>query len=47
MIVTRLDHDANISPWLALQAKGVKIRVIDFDPVDCIFDNGRPGPVSQ
>lgn len=35
IIVTRLDHDANISPWLALQAKGVKIRVIDFDPVDC------------
>ncbi|OQY30808.1 MAG: cysteine desulfurase-like protein, partial [Anaerolineaceae bacterium 4572_5.2] len=26
IIVTRLDHDANISPWLALQEKGVVVK---------------------
>src|ERR1700740_2976583 len=26
ILVTRLDHDANVSPWLALQEKGVTIR---------------------
>ena len=35
VIVTRLDHDANIAPWLALQEQGVVIRELDFDPADC------------
>ncbi|RME69980.1 MAG: cysteine desulfurase-like protein [Chloroflexi bacterium] len=35
IIVTRLDHDANISPWLALEEQGVKIRWADFNPEDC------------
>ncbi|WP_420641568.1 cysteine desulfurase-like protein [Candidatus Leptofilum sp.] len=36
IIVTRLDHDANISPWLlAAQDCGVIVRWLDFDPVDC------------
>jgi cysteine desulfurase family protein (TIGR01976 family) len=36
IIVTRLDHDANISPWLlAAQNNGVTVRWLDFDPVDC------------
>ena len=26
ILVTRLDHDANVSPWLALEEKGVTIR---------------------
>jgi cysteine desulfurase family protein (TIGR01976 family) len=38
IVVTRLDHDANISPWLALQAKGVKVRFVDFHPADGTLD---------
>ncbi len=26
IVVTRLDHDANIAPWLALQERGAIIR---------------------
>jgi cysteine desulfurase family protein (TIGR01976 family) len=38
IIVTRLDHDANISPWLlAAEDKGVTVRWLDFDPTDCIL----------
>jgi cysteine desulfurase family protein (TIGR01976 family) len=33
VIVTRLDHDANIRPWvLAAQAVGAVIRWVEFDP---------------
>lgn len=36
IIVTRLDHDANISPWLlAAEDRGVTVRWLDFDPTDC------------
>ena len=36
IVVTRLDHDANISPWLLAAAdRGVMVRWLDFDPVDC------------
>lgn len=36
IVVTRLDHDANISPWLlAAEERGVTVRWLDFDPVDC------------
>ncbi len=36
IIVTRLDHDANISPWrLAAADRGVTVRWLDFDPTDC------------
>ncbi|MCA9938821.1 MAG: aminotransferase class V-fold PLP-dependent enzyme, partial [Anaerolineales bacterium] len=36
IVVTRLDHDANISPWLLAAAdRGVTVRWLDFDPVDC------------
>lgn len=38
IMVTRLDHDANISPWLALQERGIKIRFLDFKPEDCTLD---------
>lgn len=38
IVVSRLDHDANISPWEALQRKGVVIRRVDFDPTDCTLD---------
>lgn len=33
IVVTRLDHDANITPWvLAAQDRGVHVRHVDFDP---------------
>ncbi|MCA9968717.1 MAG: cysteine desulfurase-like protein [Anaerolineales bacterium] len=36
IVVTRLDHDANISPWLlAAEERGVTVRWLDFDPTDC------------
>ena len=38
MIVSRLDHDANVSPWTALQRRGVTVRHVDFDPGDCTLD---------
>jgi cysteine desulfurase family protein (TIGR01976 family) len=38
IIVTRLDHDANIAPWVALQECGAVIHRVDFDPRDCKLD---------
>lgn len=36
IIVTRLDHDANISPWLlAAEDSGVTVKWLDFRSVDC------------
>jgi cysteine desulfurase family protein (TIGR01976 family) len=36
IIVTRLDHDANISPWLQIaQDRDCKVRWLDFDVEDC------------
>jgi cysteine desulfurase family protein (TIGR01976 family) len=35
IVVTRLDHDANIAPWLFLQESGAKVRWLEFDPADC------------
>jgi len=38
IVVTRLDHDANIAPWLALEERGIIVRHADFDPSDCTLD---------
>jgi cysteine desulfurase family protein (TIGR01976 family) len=38
IIVTRLDHEANVSPWLALEEVGVSIKWADFDIEDCRLD---------
>jgi len=39
IVVTRLDHDANITPWvLAAQERGVSIRWVDFHPEDGTLD---------
>jgi cysteine desulfurase family protein (TIGR01976 family) len=38
IIVTRLDHDANISPWLALEENGIVIKWADIDVTDCRLD---------
>jgi cysteine desulfurase family protein (TIGR01976 family) len=38
VVVSRLDHDANIAPWVALEERGVVVRHADFDPTDCTLD---------
>jgi cysteine desulfurase family protein (TIGR01976 family) len=39
IVVTRLDHDANISPWLlAAEDRGVKVRWVDFHTEDGTLD---------
>src|SRR3989304_2000434 len=39
IIVTRLDHDANIAPWrLVAEDRGCLVRWLDFDPEDCTLD---------
>ena len=38
ILVTRLDHDANVSPWLALEEKGVTIRWVEIHQDDCTLD---------
>ena len=35
IVVTRLDHDANITPWvLAAQDRGCRVTWVDFDPAN-------------
>jgi len=38
ILLTTLDHDANFSPWKALEEKGVAIRVADINVDDCTLD---------
>ena len=38
LVVTKLDHDANVSPWRALAERGVVVRSVDIDPTDCTLD---------
>ncbi len=39
VIVTRLDHDANVTPWtLAARDAGAIVRTIEFRPDDCTLD---------
>ena len=38
IVVTTLDHDANVSPWRALEEKGVVIRQVDIHEADCTLD---------
>jgi len=39
IVVTRLDHDANITPWvMAAQDRGVNVRWVDFHPEDGTLD---------
>ncbi|HKU21576.1 MAG TPA: cysteine desulfurase-like protein [Terriglobales bacterium] len=35
ILLTWLDHDGNVSPWLALEEKGVIIRRAEVNPADC------------
>jgi cysteine desulfurase family protein (TIGR01976 family) len=38
IVVTHLDHDANVAPWVALEERGVVIRRADIHPGDCTLD---------
>ncbi len=41
IVITRLDHDANISPWLlAAEDRGAVVRWVDLRPEDCTLDMG-------
>ena len=38
IVVTTLDHDANVAPWRALEEKGVVVRQVDIREADCTLD---------
>ncbi len=39
VLVTRLDHDANVSPWvLAARDAGATVQFVDIHPEDCTLD---------
>lgn len=38
VVVTRLDHDANVTPWrVAVADRGVRVRTVDFDRTTGVF----------
>lgn len=42
IVVTRLDHDANVTPWiLAARDRGVEVKVVDFHREDCTIDESH------
>jgi cysteine desulfurase family protein (TIGR01976 family) len=38
IVLTLLDHDANFTPWKALEEKGMVIRTVKFNENDCTLD---------
>ena len=38
VVVTTLDHDANVAPWRALEERGVIVRQVDILTQDCTLD---------
>jgi len=38
IVLTHLDHDANVSPWRALEERGVKIQMTEIREEDCTLD---------
>lgn len=39
LVVTRLDHDANVAPWLLVaRDRGMTVRWLDFDPATGMLD---------
>ena len=39
IIVTRLDHDANVAPWMLMaEDRGARIQTVDIDPETCTLD---------
>lgn len=46
VVVSRLDHDANIRPWaLAAEERGAVVRWVDFDPTTAELDPARVADV--
>ena len=39
ILVTTLDHEANVSPWRAIAAdRGLVVKTVEIDPADCTLD---------
>ena len=38
IVVTTLDHDANVAPWRALEERGIVVRQVDIHDEDCTLD---------
>ncbi len=38
IVVTKLDHDANFTPWKILQEQGLRVREVGFRAPDCTLD---------
>jgi cysteine desulfurase family protein (TIGR01976 family) len=38
IVVTSLDHDANVAPWLALTEQGIVVRMVEVHSSDCTLD---------
>ncbi len=38
IVVTTLDHDANVAPWRALEERGVVVKQVDIREEDCTLD---------
>lgn len=38
IVLTQLDHDANVAPWKALEERGAVIKMVDLDTEDCTLD---------
>jgi cysteine desulfurase family protein (TIGR01976 family) len=38
VVVTCLDHDGNVAPWVALEERGAVIRTVDIHAEDCTLD---------
>jgi cysteine desulfurase family protein (TIGR01976 family) len=38
VVVTKLDHDANVAPWKALKERGALVREVDIHLEDCTLD---------
>ena len=38
ILITQLDHDANVAPWRALEEKGAVVRQVEIREADCTLD---------
>ena len=39
IVLTRMDHDANVAPWLRVAARhGLVVRMVDFTRPECLLD---------
>ncbi len=38
ILLTHLDHDANVSPWRALEERGATVRFAEINPDDCTLN---------